>query len=193
MFSSVVGWIHGCGTHRYRRPTATTWINLKNITLSERSQTQDHIRYDSIHIKSPDKVKCIETKSKLVVPTDSVVRICLYCRRQGKHRLHPRVGKISWRRKWQPTPVFLPGESHGQKSLASYRPGSCKGVGQDWATEHTQDRGGDGTDHMCPRGNFGGSWRCFKIGVWWKLHLCKCSDVSDSLWPQVPPSMGFPR
>ena len=25
------------------------------------------------------------------------------------------VGKISWRRKWQPTPVFLPGESHGQK------------------------------------------------------------------------------
>jgi len=27
------------------------------------------------------------------------------------------VGKIPWRRKWQPTPVFLPGESHGQKSL----------------------------------------------------------------------------
>ena len=30
--------------------------------------------------------------------------------------------EISWRRKWQPTPVFLPGESHGQKSLASYSP-----------------------------------------------------------------------
>ena len=27
-----------------------------------------------------------------------------------------------WRRKWQPTPVFLPGESHGQKSLAGYSP-----------------------------------------------------------------------
>ena len=32
------------------------------------------------------------------------------------------VGKIPWRREWQPTPVFLPGESHGQRSLASYGP-----------------------------------------------------------------------
>ena len=30
------------------------------------------------------------------------------------------------RRKWQPTPVFLPGESHGQKSLVSYSPWHCK-------------------------------------------------------------------
>ena len=33
---------------------------------------------------------------------------------------HPWVGKIPWRRKWQPTPVFSPGESHGQRSLAGY-------------------------------------------------------------------------
>ena len=31
-------------------------------------------------------------------------------------------GKIPWRRKWQPTPVFLPGASHGQRSLAGYSP-----------------------------------------------------------------------
>ena len=31
-------------------------------------------------------------------------------------------GKIPWRRAWQPTPVFLPGESHGQRSLAGYSP-----------------------------------------------------------------------
>jgi len=30
--------------------------------------------------------------------------------------------KIPWRRKWQPTPVFLPGEFHGQRSLAGYSP-----------------------------------------------------------------------
>ena len=30
------------------------------------------------------------------------------------------LGKISWRRKWQPTPVFLPGKSHGQKRLVGY-------------------------------------------------------------------------
>ena len=34
----------------------------------------------------------------------------------------PWVGKIPWRRKWQPTPVFLRGESHGLKSLAGYSP-----------------------------------------------------------------------
>ena len=32
------------------------------------------------------------------------------------------VKKIPWRKKWQPTPAFLPGESHGQKSLAGYGP-----------------------------------------------------------------------
>ena len=31
-----------------------------------------------------------------------------------------------WRRKWQPTPVFLPGESHGQRSLVGYGPWGCK-------------------------------------------------------------------
>ena len=33
-----------------------------------------------------------------------------------------RVGKIPWRRKWQPTLVFLPGESHGQRNLVGYGP-----------------------------------------------------------------------
>ena len=42
-------------------------------------------------------------------------RISLQCR---KPKLNPWIGKIPWRREWQPTPVFLPGESHGQGSLA---------------------------------------------------------------------------
>ena len=39
------------------------------------------------------------------------------CRTQG---FNPWIGKIPWRRKWQPTPVFLSGKSHGQRSLAGY-------------------------------------------------------------------------
>ena len=46
---------------------------------------------------------------------------------------NPWVRKISWRRKWQPTPVFLPGKSHGWRSLVGYSPWSHK-VGHDWAT-----------------------------------------------------------
>ena len=38
----------------------------------------------------------------------------------SRHRFDPQVRKISWRRKWQPTPIFLPGESHGQRILVDY-------------------------------------------------------------------------
>ena len=38
-------------------------------------------------------------------------------------------GRFPWRRKWQPTPAFLPGEFHGQRSLMSYSPWSCKESG----------------------------------------------------------------
>ena len=46
-------------------------------------------------------------------------RIHLWC---GRSRFDPWVRKIPWRRKWQPTPVFLPGKSHGQRSVAGYSP-----------------------------------------------------------------------
>ena len=42
------------------------------------------------------------------------------------HRFSPWVGKIPWRRKWQPTPVFLPGESQGERSLVGYSPWGLK-------------------------------------------------------------------
>ena len=43
------------------------------------------------------------------------------------------VGKIPWRREWQPTPEFLPGESHGQRGLAGYSPRGRR-VRHGWAT-----------------------------------------------------------
>ena len=43
-------------------------------------------------------------------------------RRNKRQGFDPWVGKIPWRRAWQPTPVFLPGESHGQRSLVGYSP-----------------------------------------------------------------------
>ena len=49
----------------------------------------------------------------------SCLRIRLKC---GRPEFDPWVGKIPWRRKLQPTPVYLPGESHGQRRLAGYCP-----------------------------------------------------------------------
>ena len=53
-------------------------------------------------------------------------------------RFSPWVRKIPWRRAWQPTPVFLPGKSHGQRSLVGYSPQSHKESDTTEATEHTQ-------------------------------------------------------
>ena len=44
------------------------------------------------------------------------------CRRLKICGLDPWVRKIPWRRKWQPTPVLLPGEAHGQRGLVGYSP-----------------------------------------------------------------------
>ena len=55
-------------------------------------------------------------------PVAQQQRIHLQCRRQWYPWFHPWIGKISWRKKWQSTPVFLLGKSHGPKSLAAYSP-----------------------------------------------------------------------
>ena len=52
--------------------------------------------------------------------TDSLRKISIT--EYKKCEFDPWGGKIPWRRKWQCTPVFLPGESHGQKSLTGYSP-----------------------------------------------------------------------
>ena len=55
----------------------------------------------------------------------SAQRICLQCRgppAMQEMQCNAWVGKIPWRRKWLPTPVVLPGKSHGQRSLAGHSP-----------------------------------------------------------------------
>ena len=58
------------------------------------------------------------------------------CRRPKRSKFNPWVRKIPWRRAWQPTPEFLPGESQGQRSLAGYSPEGHKESDTTEATEH---------------------------------------------------------
>ena len=44
------------------------------------------------------------------------------CKRHKRHGFDPWFRKIPWKRKWQPTPVFLPGKFHGQRRLVGYSP-----------------------------------------------------------------------
>ena len=64
------------------------------------------------------------------------------------------VGKIPWRGAWQPTPVFLPGEYHGQRRLEGYIPWGCTESDTTEVTYHTHT-------HNC--------FRTFKIKIYSKF------------------------
>ena len=70
--------------------------------------------------------------------SDGKASICLQCRSPG---FDPWVGKIPWRRKWQPTPVFSPGKFHGQWSLVCYLPrGRKESDTTEWLHFHSQTK-----------------------------------------------------
>ena len=56
-------------------------------------------------------------------------KVCCQCRRCKRCGFDPWVGKIPWRWAWQPTPVSLPGEFHGQRSLEDCSPWDCEELG----------------------------------------------------------------
>ena len=61
-------------------------------------------------------------------------------KRLSSSRFSPWVGKIPWRRAWQPTLVFLPGKSHGQRSPLGYSPWGHKESEMTEATEHSTQK-----------------------------------------------------
>ena len=68
--------------------------------------------------------------------------------------IFPLVYEMFWRRQWQPTPVLLPGKSHGWRSLVGYSPWGLR-VGHNWATSlslfisGTGDRNGNPLQYSC--------------------------------------------
>ena len=96
------------------------------------------------------------------------------------------VGKILWRRTWQPTPVFLPVESHGQRSLADFNPWGLK-VEHDWVQANISFD--DFTDVVLPgirfflfsipRGNFGVFRYYLACGDTPQVYICICLNTSS--------------
>ena len=95
-----------------------TWVNLKKLVL----RTGNKSKLQNI---------CI-IQQIVGLPRPLSKRILLQCRRWG---FNPWVEKILWRRAWQPPPVFLPGQFHGQRSLVGYSLESQR-VRHNWV--HTQ-------------------------------------------------------
>ena len=71
-----------------------------------------------------------------IFPAVSVVKNLPTNAGDRRQEFNPWVRKIPWRREWQPTSVFLPGKSRGQRSLAGYSPWGCR-VGHVLVTKQT--------------------------------------------------------
>ena len=86
---------------------------------------------------------------------------CRRCKRPG---FYPWIRKIPWRREWQPIPVFLPGKSHGQRSLVDY---TVHGMAKNW------------TWLKLPRMHTLCSLEAFIGGSWSESPLCKVTHLSS--------------
>ena len=79
------------------------------------------------------------------------------CRRHKRLGFNPWVKKIPWKREWLPTPVFLPGESHGQRSLVGYSQRVAKSWTQlKWLSTHASGWQRGFISSYC----FVGRWPC---------------------------------
>ena len=84
-------------------------------------------------------------------------------------------GRFPWRRAWQPTPVFLPGESHGQGRLAGYSPWGCTESDMTEATQHAR---ASAQMHSCPQA-------CSQEGAS-RVEAHVCLDTSLATTQRIP-------
>ena len=108
--------------------------------------------------------------------TSQVTNSC-QCWRRKRCRLDPWVGKIPWRRAWQPTQVFLPREFHGQRSLAGCSPWGHKELDTKWADIHMWSEGWQRAEDRLNWVGWLGAW--FARGKGEKTDEGKCQSWSE--------------
>ena len=121
----------GVDCRRRKHGWRYTRLEWKSSKMSVQIKCRHQSRDGSAHFYFSDNWTCISSQLPCWLRW---CRICL----QGRRPDNPWVRKSLWRREWQPTPVFLPGESHGQRSLPGYSPWGRKGsVTTRWPHTHT--------------------------------------------------------
>ena len=105
-----------------------------------------------------------------------------------RHEFNPWVGKISWSRKWQPIPVFLPGKFHGQKSLVGYSPWGHKDLDTtEWASKAEKKRGG-GVNIQNPEATEFGKSHYYVRGIYQWERIWKKQQQQHCICPSPSPS-----
>ena len=138
----------GSSVHGILQATILVWAAAPSSRASSLTQESNqcflrlqHWRVGSLPLAPPGKPMLIKTRGLFSSCKNYTVwywslvellsgfpggasgkELACHCRRCKRHRFDPRVKTIPWRRALQPTPIFLPGESHGQRSLVGYSP-----------------------------------------------------------------------
>ena len=80
-----------------------------------------------VSFQRPERGKKVAIRVYMGFPGGSAGKNLSACNAgDGRCEFDPWLGKIPWKRKWQPTSVFLPEKSQGQRSLAGYSPGGAR-------------------------------------------------------------------
>ena len=133
---------HRCSTHRcVHRPWQVKWANLHCAyqSLFGLPLFPSNFLYSSCHVLPGRMWEMGSSNTHIKSCRDKVDSITNYSYTAGSAVKNPPanagdlgssswVVKIPWTRKWQPTPVFMPGKSHGQWSLVGYGPRGCKRI-----------------------------------------------------------------
>ena len=126
-------WSEGSGlTHSYGLNEWCSWYTDYGAWTQNMPLESDHSVY-CFYSKSPCN---LNTRGFPGGASDK--ELTCQCKRVKRYVLDPWMGKIPWRRSWQPTPVFLSGESHRQRSLVGYSHGVAKS--QTWLSTRTQEK-----------------------------------------------------
>ena len=100
--------------NRCRKNTGQNPTSIHDKKKKKKNQNLDKVDIEGTYINILGLPGCLSG------------RIYLPMQEAEEPQVRPLGWKILWRRKWQPTPVFLPGKFHGQKSLVGYSPWGCK-------------------------------------------------------------------
>ena len=115
------------------------------------------------------------------------------CRRCWRCEFDPWIGKIPWRRKWQPTPVFFPGKSHGQRSLPGYSPWDHRESDMtEWLSTHARLRTTASVPCLCLPSQILSGWKTashpLSLSVIRRCAVCCVSSQAVHLNCWVGPS-----
>ena len=117
-------------------------LSLPPLSSADAISYSRHYRRGALHPNREQSASLSLELPEKVNMNDQALAITPYRHSMKKEsKFDPWMRKIPWRRKWQPSPVFLPGKSHGQRSLEGHSPQGHKRVRHDLATKQQQKLG----------------------------------------------------